>query len=156
MDGTNPQPQADNQPPAQPIQDVAPQSVQPAQSTPEQSVYPSVPTPPQPQMGAAAPMQAAPVAVDPGHGLGIASLVCALLGLSLVGLILGIIAKGKSKAVGKSNGLAMAGIIISALAMVVQLILVVFIVIGAASTVQKCKNLGPGTHYDNGTTITCS
>lgn len=67
--------------------------------------------------------------VNPGQGLGIGSLVCALLGISLVGLILGIIGMKKSKEAGMSNGLALAGIIISAIGLVFGVLWFVFVVL---------------------------
>ena len=93
--------------------------------------------------------------VDPGKGMGIASLILAFIA-PLVGLILGIIAKGKSKKAGHNNGLALAGIIISCISMAISVVVIIVIVAAGASVVAKCKDLGPGTHYDNGTTITCS
>lgn len=64
-----------------------------------------------------------PTPVNPGHGLGIASLVLSILGVHLVGLILGIVALNQSKKAGHKNGLALAGIIIGAIGLV-------FVVIG--------------------------
>jgi hypothetical protein len=91
-----------------------------------------VPAEQQPVMPAT-PAPTAPSVEDPGHGLGIASLVCSLLGVSLVGLILGIIAMNKSKAVGKKNSLALAGVIISAVGLVLGLLWFVFVFIMAAA-----------------------
>ena len=53
------------------------------------------------------PMQATP---DPGHGLGIASLIVSVLGFGLIGLILGIIGLNKSKKAGHTNVMAIIGI----------------------------------------------
>jgi len=102
-------------------------------------------------MGAPAGIQT----VDPGKGMGIASLILAFFA-PLIGLILGIIARGKSKKAGHKNGLALAGIIISCISMVISTIVIIIVIAAGASVVAKCKDLGPGTHYDNGTTITCS
>ncbi len=157
MDENNQQPQADNQPMAQPLQDVVP--VQ-AQSEPTVAEQPPVSS--SPMMSEQSPTPVAPTAVpaatvaaDPGHGLGIASLILAFI-FPLVGLILGIVAKGKSKSVGKSNGLALAGIIISILGMVTGLIVSGLLVAAGMSVAAKCKDLGPGTHYENGSAFTCS
>jgi len=57
---------------------------------------------------------------NPGKGLGIASLICGIAGLitfglsAIVGLILGIISMKKSAEVDAPKGLALAGVIISA------------------------------------------
>lgn len=95
------------------------------------------------------------VALNPGRGLGIASLVVSLAGVGLVGLILGIIGLKKSKKVGQKNGMAVAGIIIGAVNIVVVAILVITLTSAAVTLVNKCKELGGGTHVDNGVTITC-
>jgi Domain of unknown function (DUF4352) len=80
--------------------------------------------------------------VDPGKGLGIASLVLSLLGVHLIGLILGIVGLSKSKKVNKSNGLAVAGIIISSIGMVVAAVLLIALAIGAGkSAVEINKNV---------------
>jgi len=92
-----------------------------------QAPAPMQPTqPPQPQ-------QPAMAAVNPGQGLGIASLVCSLIGISLVGLILGIIALKKSKEAGMSNGMALAGIIISSIGLVFGTLWLLLVIIGLAS-----------------------
>ena len=72
-------------------------------------------------------------AVNPGQGLGIASLVCSIVGVSIVGLILGIIGLKKSKEAGMSNGMALAGIIISSIGLVFGVLWFLLIIIGAAA-----------------------
>jgi hypothetical protein len=130
------------------MQQPAPQPMQPMAAP-----QPMMGEQPQPTMQQ--PMAASPMGVDPGKGMGVASLILAFF-IPLVGLILGIIAKGKSKKAGFKNSLALAGIIISIVGMVVQLIFGALFLVGILATVQKCKDLGPGTHYENGTTITCN
>lgn len=104
---------------------------------------------------AAQPM-AASVAVDPGRGLGIASLILSLVGAGLVGLILGIIARNKSKAVGIKNGLALAGIIIGILNMIVVTLVIAIVAYAGISVAAECSKLGNGTHVlSNGTKLTC-
>lgn len=66
--------------------------------------------------------QPTPAAQDPGRTLGIIGLVCAFL-CSVVGLVISIIAYSKSKAAGFNNGIALAGIIVSAISMMVGLFL---------------------------------
>lgn len=101
------------------------------------------------------PTVAAPTAVNPGHGLGIASLVLSLVGVGLVGLILGIVGLNKSKKAGQKNGLAIAGIIIGAINLVVVTLIIIFTTLGAIALVSKCNELGSGTHIQNGVTYTC-
>ena len=116
------------------------------------------PAPAPAPMGEVAPSTAQPVtaaSVDPGKGLGVASLISAFF-IPLLGLILGIVAKSKSKKAGFKNGLATGGIVISVIGMVVSLIIGIAVMAGILSVAAKCKDLGPGTHYENGTTITCS
>jgi len=93
--------------------------------------------------------------VNPGHGLGIASLITSLLGIGLVGIILGSIGLSKSKKVGQKNGLALAGIIIGAIDTVATIIIIAIVASVAAQLVQQCNDLGNGTHVVNGVTITC-
>ena len=71
---------------------------------------------------------------DPGKGLGIASLILSLIGLHLIALILGIIGYSQSKKVQKTNGMAIAGIIISLIGMVVGTIFIIALVLGAGKT----------------------
>jgi hypothetical protein len=81
---------------------------------------------------AAAPVQ--PVGENPGHNLGIASLILSIVGIHIVGLILGIIALQQSKKAGFKNGLALAGVIVGAAGLVlVVLYILFFVVIIAAS-----------------------
>jgi len=95
---------------------------------------------------------------NPGKTMGIISLVAAFF-LPLVGLILGIIGLSQSKKSGMSNGMALAGIILSASFMVIGAILLFFLVIAGAGAVSKfvetCERLGPGEHYVDGVTYTC-
>lgn len=74
----------------------------------------------------------------PGKGLGIASLIlgivslllsccCMPIPLPIAGLIMGIISKKKAKAVGMKNGVATAGVVLCAIALIAA---VVFMVLG--------------------------
>ncbi|MFZ1258650.1 MAG: DUF4190 domain-containing protein [Candidatus Saccharimonas sp.] len=103
---------------------------------------------------------AVPVAAeDPGKTLGIVSLVTSLLGVSLVGLITGIIGRKKSKAAGYKNNMALAGIILSIVGMVTAVTMIIVLMgavsagVGALNT--KCKEHGPGVFTEGGTTYTC-
>lgn len=92
------EPQATPVQPGPAAQQVPMQPVQPPGMGINQPINPQ----PQPQMVSSA--------HDPGHGLGIASLIVSLLGFGIVGLILGIVALNKSKKAGHSNVMAIIGI----------------------------------------------
>ncbi len=68
-----------------------------------------------------APQPAAGTGEDPGKTLGIVGLVLAIIA-PLIGLIISIVARGKSKQAGFQNGLAKAGIIVSIVLMVLNII----------------------------------
>lgn len=71
------------------------------------------------------------------NGLAIAGFICSFL-VSLLGLILSIVGLNQiKKQGGKGKGLAIAGIIISAAGMVIQVILVIALIIGGASYASK-------------------
>lgn len=135
-------PPEDNQPvPEQPVQPTQPaeSAMPPVPPAPEPVVAPeAVPVTPtvqpaQPQVFSAAPdvagvPAAAPVAPqpvqpagDPGKTLGIVGLILAFL-LPLIGLIVSIIAKSKSKKAGFKNGFALGGIIVSIVFMVLTVL----------------------------------
>lgn len=102
--------------------------------------------------------QNGPAGVDPGKTLAIVGLILPFVGLSLVGLILGIVAKIKSSKAGYSNGLALAAIIVSAVFLVVSIIVSIFLINGAitlAQAVEACAN-GAESVTINGETISCS
>lgn len=61
-------------------------------------------------------------AADPGQGLGIAALVLALCGFSVVPLVLGLVALHQSRRAGFSNGFAIAGVVIGAMEVLLFLI----------------------------------
>lgn len=71
------------------------------------------------------------------NGLAIAGFICSFL-VSLLGLILSIVGLNQiKKQGGKGRGLAIAGIIISAAGMVIQVILVIALIVGGASYASK-------------------
>ncbi len=120
---------------------------------PQQPQYTPQPAPATPPLAPAA----QPVGEDPGKTLGIVSLVTSLLGLGLIGLITGIIAKKKSSAAGYKNTMALVGIIISTLSMIALLIIFIFAIVAGMGAAQQCAKLGNGTHtLDNGAVITCN
>lgn len=100
---------------------------------PQQPQAPA-PMPPMQPTQPTQPMQPAMAASNPGQGLGIASLVCSLVGISLPALILGIIGLKKSKEAGMSNGMALAGIIISSIGLVLGVLWFLLFIFGFASS----------------------
>ena len=92
---------------------------------------------------------------DPGHGLGIASLITSFF-IGIVGIILGIIGLNKSKKAGHKNGLALAGIIVGSIQTVFAVIGIVIIVMSINWLMGKCNELGNGTHIVDGVTYTCN
>lgn len=131
---------------------------------------PQAPVPPapiepssQPQAVAspmAAPATVAPLGVNPGKGLGLASLITSLLGLGLVGLILGIIGLKKSKQAGMSNTLALIGIILGVLGMISAAFILLIAFNGVAEVaneiVAACENSISGVvTLSDGSSYTC-
>jgi uncharacterized membrane protein len=93
---------------------------------------------------------------NPGKTLGIVGLILGFFGpLSLVGLILSIVGLRKSRKVGQSNGVAVAGIIVSSLVLIGTIIVGIVIGVGVGFIVEQCNELGSGTHVVDGVTITC-
>lgn len=155
-------PQSGGTPPSGPPAYGAPQPGEPQQ--PPQA--PQYGAPQAPQYGAPqAPQYSAPQAgtpgyaapaQDPGKTMGIVGLVLSFLGcLSIVGLILSIVAFNKSKKAGYKNGVALAGIIVGAIMLVISIVVGIIIGVTTSAIVEKCAELGPGTHYENGIEYTC-
>lgn len=109
---------------------------------------------------------AAPSAVDPGKTLGLAGFIVSLLSAfinvftfgipAIIALVLSILGLNKSKKAGHKNGLALAGVIISAIVIVLTLVFFVVAGLGFAALLSKCAELGPGVHYVDGVEITCN
>lgn len=125
-----------------------------AYSNPQYPAAPQVGPPYGAPYGALAP-------VDPGRGLGIAGLVCSILGLftfgglSIIGLILSIIARKRSREAGFTNGLANAGLWIAIASLILGVILGAVVGCSLWQVMSQCNDLGPGEHVVNGVTITC-
>ena len=87
-----------------------------------------------------APHQAA--GKDPGHGLGIASLVLSLIGITPVGIILGLIALNKSKKAGfGTNVMALIGIILGVVGTLSALILAGLVVNNFQGAQAKARDV---------------
>lgn len=94
----------------------------------------------------------------PGKTLGIVALILVVpFGLSLLGIILGFVARGQSKKAGAKNTPATVAIVLGFIALVVTIIVIAVIAGGAGALVSQCAELGSGVHeLDNGVTITCN
>lgn len=119
-------------PPPNPAPAPTAQPVAPPQDT-QQTV--NQPQPTAPQMATPSPV-ANIDSKNPGKVLAIVSLVLAFLGLSLIGLVLAIIAKVKSKHAGFKSGLATVSIIINSLFIVITVGLVALLMILAMPMAQ--------------------
>lgn len=105
----------------------------------------------------AAPGQPMQPAQDPGRGLGIAGLICAIL-ISVVGLIISIVARRKSSKAGYSNGIALAGIIVGIITTIGTIILVAVLIYGfsvAGNLVSQCKGHAGEPITFKGQQVTC-
>ena len=113
-------------------QPAAPAYQQPAAPAYQQPAYAEAPAYPAAATGG-------PV---PGKTLGIVAFILALLpiGLQLIGLILGIVALVQSKKAGRSNGFAIAAIILGALAVIIGLIAIFAFVVPSVNAAQACLN----------------
>lgn len=87
-----------------------------------------------------------PGSVNPGKTLGIIGFILAFIA-SLAGLILSIMAVAKSKKAGFSNGLAVAGIIVSVIMLVVQTIATVIVGAWLIGIARECTSTYP--HREN-------
>jgi len=101
----------------------------------------------------------APGAPVPGKTLGIVALVVVFFA-SLIGLILGYVARSQSKKAGVPNTPAKVAIILGwiflVLSIIVGIILTIVLVNGAIALQQLCDGMEPGTYpLSTGGTITC-
>ncbi|MDJ0315661.1 MULTISPECIES: DUF4190 domain-containing protein [Arthrobacter] len=134
-------------------------------NTPEKPIQPSAAqqspvAPPaygQAPYGQPAPYGQAP-AQDPGKTMAIISIILPFVGFSLVGLILAIVAKVKSKKAGHKNTLAFVSIIVNALIMVLTIIGIIVAVTyfaGLANEITQACQDGAQSVTINGETIPC-
>ncbi|NYF09184.1 lysylphosphatidylglycerol synthetase-like protein (DUF2156 family) [Leifsonia sp. AK011] len=100
------------------------------------------------------PAPAAPAASD-GKTLGIVALVSVFF-ISLLGLILGFVARGQSKKAGVKNTPATVAIVLGFIFLALTILWIVIAVAGFSALVSQCAELGTGVHtLDNGVTVTC-
>lgn len=116
--------------------------------------------PPAPPAPAAAPYSTPGAATgeDPGRMLGIVALILAFF-VQIAGLIVGIIARNKSKEAGYQNGFATAAIWISIVLMVLGILIAIAVIAGGAALFsgisETCTELGSGTFEVDGVTYEC-
>ncbi|GEB46677.1 hypothetical protein [Microbacterium testaceum] len=91
----------------------------------------------------------------PGKTLGIIGLIVAFP-FNLIGLIISIVALVQSKKAGYKNTPALIGIIVGAVLVVVGIVVAIILVSVFAGIFAACGDLGPGQHYVDGVTYTCS
>lgn len=120
--------------------------------------YGQQPQPPygqQPQYGAP---YGAP-AVDPGKTMGIIALILPFVGFSLVGLVLGIVARIKSRKAGFKNMPALIAIILGAVVTVASIIAIIALIAFFGNVADEirvaCQN-GAETVTINGQVISCA
>ncbi len=105
----------------------------------------------------AAPAPAAPAApaASDGKTLGIIALVAAFF-ISLLGIILGFVARGQSKRAGVKNTPATVAIVLGFIFLIISVIIIVVSAAGAGALLSQCAEYGPGVHeLPNGVTLTC-
>jgi hypothetical protein len=74
---------------------------------------------------------------------------------SIVGLIVSIIARRQAARAGTTSKLATAGIVVSIVRLVLDLVAIGIVVAVLVGVAQTCADLGPGTHVRDGVTYTC-
>lgn len=130
-----------------------------------QQPYASAPPPaygaPQQPYAAAPPPAYGPPAggSEPGKTLGIIALV-AVFFFSLVGLILGYVARSQSKKAGIKNTPATVAIVLGwifiVLSIIATIIILAVVIPAGVELARQCAELGPGVHtLPSGVTLTC-
>ncbi len=101
---------------------------------------------------APAPMPPMAPAASDGKTLGVVALIVAFF-FSLLGIILGFVAKGQSKRAGVSNTPATVAIVLGFVFMILGIIIFAAV---AVPLLSQCAQYGPGVHeLPNGITLTC-
>jgi hypothetical protein len=106
-------------------------------------------TPPTPQQAAGA---WTPGRENPGQLFGILSVVFSLIGLAVVGIVMGVLSRNKSKAVGAPTTLGTVGLVMSIIFTILGLIWFVMAVLVSLAGVQEAAK-NDQTQTDYGTSI---
>ena len=113
------------------------------------------PPAPEPTPAPAPPAYAPAPAASDGKTLGIVALVVAFF-VSIVGIILGFVAKGQSKKAGVKNTPATVAIVLGFIFLAIQIIWIIVAVVAFGALAGQCAQYGPGVHtLPNGVTLTC-
>lgn len=131
-----------DQPPVAPNEPVntAPQPHQHAAPQPQ----PYQPAPPAPQGYPAQPgMAYAPPMENPGQTLGIIGLILNFFGIAIGGIILGVMSRNKSKAVGMSTALGTISLVWGIIATVLVSLVIIFWIILVAAAVSNPEVMNP-------------
>lgn len=103
----------------------------------------------------AAPQIPAGTAETPGKTLGIVALVVTFFA-SVIGIVLGFVARSQSKAAGVKNTPATLAIILGFVFLAVTIIVVIVFAVSAGNLLAACAGLEPGTYLlEDGRTLTC-
>jgi len=96
---------------------------------------------------------------DPGKTWALAGILVSVFGFAMIGTALSVVGYVKSKDAGRKNTLAIWGVIVgSILSIIGTIALIVFgslFVDMFGGIIQKCNELGPGSHTVDGVTYTC-
>ena len=132
-------------------------------ATPATAALPATPAPPSPLFGellegpAGAESENAwlPVDDDPGRRWGIASIIVGVF-VGVVGLFVGVHAIRRSREVGLRGGLGVAGVLVSAVSILVVGAIGLSWVRYEVDVATQCALVGPGRYVtDSGTAVTC-
>jgi len=91
----------------------------------------------------------------PGRTLGIIAIVVTFFA-SVIGIILGFVARGQSKSAGVKNAPATIAIVLGFVLLATTIIGIIVFIATAGSLFATCAGLEPGTYVlDDGRTLTC-
>lgn len=113
------------------------------------------PPAPEPTPAPAPPAYAPAPAASDGKTLGIVALVVTFF-VSILGIILGFVAKSQSKKAGVKNTPATVAIVLGFIFFAIQVIWIIVAIAGAVALFSQCAEYGPGVHtLPSGITLTC-
>ena len=96
---------------------------------------------------------------DEGRTYAVAGIITSVVGFAMIGLILSVIGLMKSKKNGRKNGLAIFGIALGVVLFILGTIFAIWLLLLAYDSmkgiVERCEELGPGTHKVGNATYEC-